>query len=121
MFVGFQNELKAMIAETREELENMPHIQFSKIEEFDFAVMYYGAIYTTQEELDQAMQKAMRDLRNSYLEIYVDPVVSNPLRWADMSDEEKQQYTDYRHYLLDYTEGAEWWKAEPLTFDEWKK
>ena len=59
----------------------------------------------------------VREIRNSYLSEYVDPVVSNPLRWADMSDEEKQKYSDYRRYLLDYTTGENWWESNPKTFD----
>lgn len=66
-------------------------------------------------------QNRVREIRNSYLELYVDPVVSNPLRWADMSEEERQQYADYRRYLLNYTSGEDWWEANPKTFDEWSK
>ena len=121
MFIGYQDELKVLIAKTREELENNPFISFTKIEEASFAEFYNGAIYTSQEELDTAKQEAMRDLRNSYLVEFVDPVVSNPLRWSDMTDEEKQVYIGYRSYLLDYTEGRKWWKAAPKTLEEWKQ
>lgn len=63
----------------------------------------------------------IRELRNSYLVRFVDPVVSNPLRWADMTEEEKQQYADYRRYLLDFTTQEDWWKNTPETFEEWSK
>lgn len=63
----------------------------------------------------------IRELRNSYLVLFVDPVVSNPLRWADMTEEEKQQYADYRRYLLDFTTQEDWWKNTPKTFEEWSK
>lgn len=63
----------------------------------------------------------IRELRNSYLVQFVDPVVSNPLRWADMTEEEKQQYADYRRYLLDFTTQEDWWKNTPQTFEEWSK
>lgn len=66
-------------------------------------------------------QNRVREIRNSYLEQYVDPVVSNPLRWADMSEEEKQKYADYRRYLLDFTTGEDWWENNPKTFDEWSE
>ena len=121
MFVGYQNELKAMVGQTREELENNLFINFTKIEEVDFAELYNGVIYTSREEFDTAMQSAMRAVRNNYLVEYVDGVVSNPLRWADMSEELKQMYTDYRKYLLDYTEAENWWLQAPKTLEEWKQ
>lgn len=66
-------------------------------------------------------QNHVREIRNGYLVSYVDPVVSNPLRWADMTEEERQKYADYRHYLLDYTQGENWWENNPKTFDEWSE
>lgn len=120
MFIGYQNELKAMLAETREELENMPMIEFTSIEEVAFAEMYDGVIYTDKAELVEAQKEYVRGIRNSYLVEYVDGAVSNPLRWADMSEELKQMYIDYRKYLLDYTEGENWWLQLPKTLEEWK-
>lgn len=120
MFIGYQNELKAMLAETREELENMPQMKFTSIEEAPFAEMYNGVIYTDKAELEEAQKEYVREIRNSYLVEYVDGAVSNPLRWADMSDDLKQMYTDYRKYLLDYTDGENWWKQNPKTLEEWK-
>lgn len=121
MFIGYQNELKSMLAETREELENNEFVKFSKIEEVDFAEMFDGVIYTDIESLTKAKQDFMRDVRNYYLVEYVDGAVSNPLRWADMSEEWKQIYTNYRRYLLDYTNGENWWLEAPKTLEEWKQ
>lgn len=45
----------------------------------------------------------MREVRNNKLQEEVDPVVSNPLRWAELSPERQQQYSDYRRALLDVT------------------
>ena len=120
MFIGYQNELKAMVAETREELENDEFIKFSKIEEVPFAEMYNGVIYIDESELTEAKKEYVRAVRNSYLVEYVDGAVSNPLRWADMSEELRQMYTDYRKYLLDYTDGDNWWEQNPKTLEEWK-
>lgn len=69
----------------------------------------------------ESEQNRVRSIRNSYLEQFVDPVVSNALRWADMSEEEKQKYADYRHYLLDFTTQENWWESNPLTLEEWSK
>ena len=121
MFIGYQGELKALIGETREELESNKFMSFTKIEEVSFAEMYNGVIYTDEEELIKAKQDYVRGIRNSYLVEYVDGAVSNPLRWADMSQELKDMYTNYRLYLLNYTEEDNWWEQNPKTLDEWKE
>lgn len=113
-------ELKAFLASTKEELENNEFIQYERIEEYSFAEMYNGVIYVDEKELIAAKETYIRSVRDSYLVQYVDSVVSNPLRWADMSEEEKQMYVDYRRYLLDYTENANWYESEPLTLEKWK-
>ena len=51
------------------------------------------------EQLDlQARAK-----RKQLLETVVDPVVSNPLRWNDLTVDQQQAYKDYRQDLLDTT------------------
>lgn len=50
---------------------------------------------TTEE-----VSTALRNLRNYKLETEVDPIVSNPLRWASLSPEQQQAYADYRLALL---------------------
>lgn len=108
------------MADTQEELESLPFVQFTEIKSVDFAEQYNGVIYINQNELRVAKEASVRAVRNQYLVGYVDSVVSNPLRWADMSAEEQAQITDYRRYLLDYTTTENWWEQKPLTFDEWK-
>jgi hypothetical protein len=121
MFLGMQNDLIALVAETREELENCPCVEFTQIVETQEPVEMVSGTYCVGEEtIKVAKQAFVRDVRNSYLETYIDPVVSNPLRWADLSPEEQQQYADYRRYLLDYTTDENWWEQDPLTFDDWK-
>lgn len=121
MFVGYQNNLSAFIRETLEELENIPQVTFDRIEEVDFAEMYNGVVYLSDEDLIHAEQDSIRSVRNNYLVEYVDGAVSNPLRWAEMSQDLKDMYTNYRQYLLDYTNTENWWEQNPLTLDEWKK
>lgn len=41
--------------------------------------------------------------RDRKLSTEVDPVVSNPLRWADMTAAQQQAWSDYRRALLDIT------------------
>lgn len=69
---------------------------------------------------DEEKAEKVRAKRNLYLQIYVDPIVSNPLRWADMSEEEQQNIVNYRKYLLAIPEQPGFPNIEVLTFDEWK-
>jgi hypothetical protein len=38
-----------------------------------------------------------------------------------ITEEERQQYKEYRKYLRDYTETEGWYESNPLTFEEWKE
>jgi hypothetical protein len=60
----------------------------------------------TQEELDAAAAADVRAQRDSLLATQVDPVVSNPLRWADLSAEQQSAWATYRRALLDITAQA---------------
>lgn len=57
----------------------------------------------TQAELDSQAADAVRAQRDSLLVTEVDPIVSNPLRWADLTAEQQQVLADYRRALLDIT------------------
>jgi len=56
------------------------------------------ADYVGEEAL--AMVRSERDNR---LVTEVDPLVTNPLRWADMTAEQQTAWTNYRRALLDIT------------------
>ena len=60
----------------------------------------------TQAELDAAAATAVRQQRDTILAAQVDPIVSNPLRWADLSAEQQQAWSSYRRALLDITAQA---------------
>jgi hypothetical protein len=47
---------------------------------------------------------AAREKRNELLRGNVDPYVMNSLRWADLSEDHRQQIADYRRALLDITD-----------------
>jgi hypothetical protein len=55
----------------------------------------------TQAELDAVATENVRNQRNYLLTTEVDPIVSNPLRWADLSTEQQQAWATYRRDLLD--------------------
>jgi hypothetical protein len=60
----------------------------------------------TQSELDVIAEGQVRTKRNYLLSSEVDPLVSNPLRWADMSADGQDQWKLYRRALLDITAQA---------------
>lgn len=60
----------------------------------------FEPIAPTVEQVAQAIRQA----RNYKLETEVDPIVTNPLRWAELSPEQQQTYLDYRRALLDMTD-----------------
>lgn len=60
----------------------------------------------TQEELDAAEAQNVREERDYLLTTQVDPVVSNPLRWGDLNEEQQQAWATYRRALLDITTQA---------------
>ena len=60
----------------------------------------------TQAELDAAAAAEVRAERDSILAREVDPIVSNPLRWADITAEKQAEWSAYRTALLDITDQA---------------
>ena len=57
----------------------------------------------SQEELDAQAAFEVRLHRDNILISSVDPIVSNPLRWGDLSEEKKAEWATYRRALLDIT------------------
>jgi len=53
----------------------------------------------------------IRQIRDSKLSTDVDPIVSNPLRWASIPQDKQQEILDYRQALLDVT------KQEKFPYD----
>jgi hypothetical protein len=58
----------------------------------------------TQAELDATAAEAVRAERDYKLAYEVDPIVSNQLRWADLTAEKQAEWAAYRRALLDITE-----------------
>ena len=65
---------------------------------------------TEEEEIQLAAEWAAeeakapeyaREERNNLLSSEVDPIVSNTLRWNDMTDAKRTEWTNYRQALLD--------------------
>ena len=72
----------------------------------------------TQEELDAEAAAQVRSQRDSILASEVDPIVSNPLRWADMTTDQQNAWSQYRTDLLNITDQSGFphnvtWPTEP--------
>ena len=55
---------------------------------------------------DEAMAANVRMERDMVLASEVDPIVTNPLRWADMTTTEQNAWSQYRTDLLNITDQA---------------
>lgn len=62
MFLGYQNDKIAFIAETREELENMPCVTLDKIEETDKTYFLHNGEYVCEVSIEQ-QNEAIRATR----------------------------------------------------------
>lgn len=78
--------------------------------QFDTKVFFDGMVANgdvapyippSEEELRQRATTAVRAERDNILASVVDPIATNPLRWGELSDAQKQAWADYRHALLD--------------------
>lgn len=61
---------------------------------------YAAYVAPTQEELDERLSLALRYERDEILSQEVDPIVTNPLRWADLTEDKQAEWTQYRTDLL---------------------
>lgn len=60
----------------------------------------------TQTEKDEEASGLVRTSRNVKLENEVDPIVSNDIRWAEMTTEEQNAWKQYRTDLLNVPQQA---------------
>ena len=61
---------------------------------------YAAYVAPTQAELDAELAANLRMQRNNKLVEEVDPIVTNPLRWAELTDAKQAEWTQYRTDLL---------------------
>lgn len=72
------------------------------------------------EKSQEEKEKDVRNVRNHYLEKYVDPY-QMVIRWNTLTEENQNNIINYRQYLLDYTTSSDkWFEQNPLTYDEWR-
>ena len=60
----------------------------------------------SQEDQDARFAVVMRSERDNKLALEVDPIVTNPLRWADLTTEKQNEWTQYRNDLLNVPQQA---------------
>ena len=65
---------------------------------------YAAYVAPTQAELDAELSASLRGQRNQRLAEEVDPLVTNPLRWAELTDAKQAEWTQYRTDLLNLPE-----------------
>lgn len=79
MFLGYQNDKIAFIAETKKELENMSCVTLDKIEETDKTYFLHNGEYVCEVPYDQQV-KEMRQARAVAYADEVDPLMSEYTR-----------------------------------------
>ena len=67
---------------------------------------------------DEELAFHARAERDTILNYEVDPIISNPLRWSDMSTEQQNAWAQYRRELLDLPDQSEFprtitWPVKP--------
>ena len=65
---------------------------------------YTAYVAPTQAELDAELAANLRAQRDYKLSNEVDPIVTNPLRWAELTDAKQAEWTQYRTDLLNLPE-----------------
>ena len=65
---------------------------------------YEAYVAPTQAELDAELAASLRAQRDEKLVTEVDPMVSNPLRWNDLTEAKQTEWTQYRTDLLNLPE-----------------
>lgn len=81
MFIGYQNDKIAFVAETKEELENMPCVTLDKIEETDKTYFLHNGEYVF--ELPEPTKEEIQVLRSEAYKNEVDPITCHIQRLGD--------------------------------------
>mgnify|MGYP000214986060 FL=1 len=67
---------------------------------------YAAYVAPTQAELDAELAEESRAERDNKLIKEVDPLVTNPIRWAELTDAKQAEWTQYRTDLLNLPDQA---------------
>ncbi len=80
---------------------------------------YAAYVAPTQAELDAELAASLRSQRDQRLAQEVDPIVTNPLRWGELTDAKQAEWTQYRTDLLNLPEQSGFpnditWPTKPV-------
>lgn len=104
------------------ETGKFPCLNYDSIEEdtehqvSDYVHCNSQFVLTTSDPAIEQRKEQVRAVRNRYLE-QTDKYLS--VTDFPITDEQKEQYRQYREYLRHYPEHADWYKQNPLDFDNW--
>lgn len=88
-------EHKVFIAATREEIENNEFIIYDRIEEYEFAEMYAGVIYTDRTEYTNAKNEHIKQTRANLYAKQVDTLHAQKTKdtiMGEWTDEKEREY-----------------------------
>ena len=83
----------------------------------DYVMVGSEYVLNDDEKAIEVKKECVRLIRNSYLSDTDKYMIAD----FPISDEERENYKLYRQYLRDYTSQPEWYLANPMDFDTWKK
>ena len=72
-------------------------------------------ILTVSDEAIGQRKEQVRSIRNQYLEQTDKYMIAD----YPITDDERELYRQYREYLRHYPEQADWYKQNPLDFENW--
>ena len=80
---------------------------------------YAAYVAPTQAELDAELAASLRGQRDQKLVEEVDPLVTNPLRWGELTDAKQAEWTQYRTDLLNLPDQSNFpnsvtWPTKPV-------
>ena len=78
---------------------------------------HYRVIKKPEPTLEEKISEKKAE-RNDLLRTVVDPVVTNPLRWEELTEEMQAKYRAYRLYLLKLDKQEEFPDIEIKSFEE---
>ena len=81
-------------------------VLLAQMQEANDIAPYVAPEPPTQDELDAISASEIRSERNALLSNFVDPLVTNPLRWAELTDAKQAEWTQYRTDLLNLPDQA---------------
>lgn len=94
----------AFVAETREELEDNDFITYDRIEEYEFAEMYNGIIYTDKDECKTAKNESIKQARATQYATLIDTLHAEKQRKVVLGTWTEEMEVEYVAKVKELTE-----------------